>query len=97
MYQILLSKKAQKDRKELERSGMKEKVEQMLAELSEDPLSPPSKKLKGEASGLYSRRLNAVDRVVFEIDSSPDPKYDGVVRIVRMRTHYGGIVPLFLL
>ena len=96
-YLVRLSKKAQKDRKELERSGSKDKVEQILEELSKDPLSPPSKKLKGEASGLYSRRLNITDRAVFEIGNSSDPKYEGVVTVIRLRTHYKGIVPLFLL
>ncbi|MDR1691110.1 MAG: type II toxin-antitoxin system YoeB family toxin [Candidatus Methanoplasma sp.] len=97
MYRILLSKKAKKDLIELERAGSKERVEQMLLDLSEDPFSYPSKKLKGEATGLYSRRLNITDRVVFEIKESPDPKYEGEVRIIRMRTHYKGIVPIFLL
>jgi Txe/YoeB family toxin of toxin-antitoxin system len=97
MYKVLLSKKAQKDRVQLERAGAKEKVEQMLERLSKDPLSPPTKKLKGEASGLYSRRLNITDRVVFEVKDSSDPKYEGEVRVIRMNMHHKGAVPLFLL
>jgi Txe/YoeB family toxin of toxin-antitoxin system len=97
MYRVLLSRKAQKDRAELERSGLKDKVEQMLEELSKDPFSVPSKKLKGEAAGLYSRRLNITDRVVFEVKESSDPRYEGIVRVIRMRTRYKGIAPVFLL
>lgn len=97
MYQVLLSKKAQKDRIELERAGLKDKVDQLFDELSKDPLGLPSKKLKGDVAGLYSRRLNITDRVVFEVVASSDPKYEGCVKIIRMRTHYAGIIPLFLL
>ena len=97
MYGVLLSKKAQKDRLELERSGLKEKVEQILEELSNDPLSSPTKKLKGDASGLYSRRLNIADKVVFEIRESIDQKYEGEIIIIRLRARYKGVVPLFLL
>lgn len=97
MYLVLLSKKAQKDIVELERMGLKEKVDQILSELAEDPTLLPTKKLKGEVSGLYSRRLTASDRVVFEIKDSSDPRYKGVVRVIRLRTHYKGIVPIFLL
>jgi len=56
-----------------------------------------SKKLKVEASGPYSGRLNITDRVVFEIGTSSDPKYEGVVTVIRLRTNYKGMVLLFLL
>lgn len=97
MYKILLSKKAQKDRKELEKEGLWDKAEQILTEISKDPYSPPTKKLKGEAAGLYSRRLNATDRIVFSVEDSDGNEYEGIVKIIRMRTHCKGIIPLFLL
>lgn len=97
MYKILLSKKAQKDRKELEKEGLWDKAEQILMEISKDPYSPPTKKLKGEAVGLYSRRLNATDRIVFNVEDSKGIEYEGIIKIIRMRTHYKGIIPLFLL
>ena len=75
MYQVILSKKARKDRTELERSGSGDKVEKMLKDISEDPFSLSSKKLNGEAFGLYSRRLNITDRMVFEAKDSTNPRY----------------------
>ncbi|RPJ39118.1 MAG: hypothetical protein EHM27_09970, partial [Deltaproteobacteria bacterium] len=41
-------------------SGLREKVEKLLALLSEDPFKspPPYKKLMGDLSGAYSRRIN---------------------------------------
>ena len=97
MYQAVLSKKAQKDRTELERSGFKEKIEEIFRDLSEHPFSPRSKKLKGDVSELYSRRLSIKDRAVLKIGDLSDPKYEGVVTIIRMRTHYKGVLPAFLL
>lgn len=95
-YKITFSRKASKVYRELERQGYKDKVDSILAELSIDPISLPSKRLKGRYSHLYSRRLNAVDRIVYSIEEQGVEGYDGVVNVLRMRTHYDGILPAFI-
>jgi len=96
-YLVTLSKKASDDLAELRRSGRGEKAEALLDALTEDPFSVRYEKLKGEAKGLYSVRINAVDRLVFEVEDTADEKYEGVVNVIRMRTHYKGILSVFLL
>ncbi len=95
-YKITFSKKVLKDYQELVRQGNKDKVDLILSELSIDPASPPSKRLKGRYSNLYSRLLNSVDRIVHSLDEQGAEGYYGVVNILRMRTHYQGILPAFL-
>ena len=94
-YKITFSMKAAKDYKELERQGYKEKVDSILMEISVSPRSS-SKRLKGRYSNLYSDRLNAVDRIVYSIEDSPFEQYEDVINVLRMRTHYEGILPSFL-
>ena len=95
-YKVTLSKKASKDYRELERQSYKDKVDGILDELSKNPTSAPSKRLKGHYSNLYWRRLNAVDRIVYSIECLDVDGYEGVVNILRMRTHYEGVLPAFL-
>ena len=97
-YLVTFSKKALKDYEELKRQGLKDKVDSILAEISNDPFSLPSKRLKGEVSDLYSRRLNRVDRIVYSVEEKPDESFelDGIINVVRMRTHYQGILPSFI-
>jgi Txe/YoeB family toxin of toxin-antitoxin system len=96
-YLVTLSKKASNDLIKLRRSGKGEKAEALLDALTENPFSLKYEKLKGEAEGLFSVRINAVDRLVFEIDESHDERYKGIVNVIRMRTHYKGILSIFLL
>ena len=96
-YLVTLSKKASKDLEELRRSGKGEKAESMLDALANDPFALKHEKLRGEAKGLFSIRISAVDRLVFEVEKSSDEKYDGIVNVIRMRTHYKGILSAFLL
>ena len=96
-YLVTLSKKASSDLIELRRSGKGGKAEALLDALAEDPLSLKYEKLKGEAEGLFSVRINAVDRLVFVIEEPHDERYKGIVNVIRMRTHYKGILSIFLL
>jgi len=94
-YLVILSKKASSDLVELRRSGKGERAETLLDALADDPSSLKYEKLKGEADGLFSVRINATDRLVFKIEKSTDEQYKGIVRVIRMRTHYKGILPIF--
>jgi len=94
---VTLSKKASNDLMELRRSGKSEKAEALLDALTKDPFRLKYEKLRGDADGLFSIRINSIDRLVFEVSESADERYKGVVNVVRMRTHYKGILPIFLL
>lgn len=96
-YLVTLSKRASKHRDELFRQGYGDKIESILSIFSENPYPPNSKALKGQAKGLYSVRVNIQDRLVFEVEPSEDARYEGIINVISMRTHYEGIVPLFML
>ncbi|MEH1911809.1 MAG: Txe/YoeB family addiction module toxin [Nostoc sp.] len=82
---VVYTKQAQKDAKKLAYSNLKEKTEELLAVLAENPFQnpPPYEKLVGDLSGAYSRRINIQHRLVYEVMES-----EQVVKIIRMWTHY---------
>ncbi len=84
-WDIVFSKQALKDAKKLASSGLKPKAQELLAILATNPLQnpPPFEKLVGDLAGAYSRRINIQHRIVYEVFSK-----EGVVRVLRMWTHY---------
>ncbi len=84
-WQLVYTKQAQKDAKKLAYSNLKEKTEELLAVLAENPFqNPPShEKLVGDLLGAYSRRINIQHRLVYQVMES-----EQVVKIIRMWTHY---------
>jgi Txe/YoeB family toxin of toxin-antitoxin system len=84
-WRLVYTKQAQKDAKKLASSNLKEKAEELLAILEQNPLQnpPPYEKLVGDLTGAYSRRINIQHRLVYEIIES-----EQVVKIIRMWTHY---------
>ena len=81
-YQILFSKKAQKDIAQLT-TAQKAKLQEILQQvLATTPYR--GKALKGNLSGFYSYRLNKKDRILYEIIED-----DKVVFVIRARSHYG--------
>lgn len=100
MYKVFFSPQAMKDRKLIERAGLKEKVKRLLNIMKVYPYqSPPSyEKLIGNLSGYYSRRINLQHRLVYQV--LPNDKglvdedgeiYEGIVKIIRMWTHYENV------
>ncbi|MDZ8069262.1 MAG: Txe/YoeB family addiction module toxin [Nostoc sp. DedQUE08] len=85
IWRLIYTKQAQKDAKKLASSNLKEKAEELLAVLKENPFQnpPPYEKLVGDLSGAYSRRINIQHRLVYEVIES-----EQVVKIIRMWTHY---------
>ena len=85
-WQVLFTKQAQKDAKHIATSGLRAKVETLLGVLARDPLQmpPPFEKLVGDLDGAYSRRINIQHRLVYQI-----LKKEKVVKVIRMRSHYG--------
>jgi Txe/YoeB family toxin of Txe-Axe toxin-antitoxin module len=44
---------------------------------------------------MFSRRINVEHRIVYEILPPTDERYQGRVKVHRMRTHYKGVIPPF--
>lgn len=84
-WEIVFAKQAMKDAKKLAASGLKQKAQELLSVLANDPFQnpPPFEKLVGDLAGSYSRRINIQHRVVYEIFIK-----ERVVRVLRMWTHY---------
>jgi len=85
MWQVVFTKEAQKDAKKLSSSGLRQKAEQLIEILRENPYRtpPPFEKLLGDLSGAFSRRINIQHRMVYQV--LDDEK---IVKVIRMWTHY---------
>ncbi len=84
-WSVVFAKQALKDAAKVTASGLKPKVQDLLAVLAADPFQnpPPFEKLVGDLSGAYSRRINIQHRLVYEVFSS-----EKTVRVLRMWSHY---------
>jgi toxin YoeB len=84
-WQLLYTRQAQKDAKNLAAAGLKKNAQALLDLLAKDPYArpPPFEKLVGDLAGAYSRRINIHHRLVYEV--LPDQH---TVRILRMWRHY---------
>jgi len=97
MYDIHLTRQAEKDAAKVEQSHLKQKASEVIATIRNDPFekSQNFEELKGDMKGSYSRRLNRQHRFVYEVlpntenklDDSGAP-FDGIVKVVSMWTHY---------
>lgn len=85
MFKLKFTKQALKDSKKAFRSGFKSKINRLLDLLVEDPfVTPPRyKRLMGDMSGKYSRRINIQHRLVYKVYAKAK-----IVKIYRMWTHY---------
>lgn len=84
-WQVVFTRQAQKDARDLAAAGLRPKAEALLGVLGVNPFqTPPSyEKLTGDLDGLYSRRINIQRRLVYQVD-----KEARVVKVLRMWTHY---------
>lgn len=84
-WTVVYAKHALKDAKKLASAGLKEKAQELLEVLANDPFqNPPAyEKLVGDLEGVYSRRINIQHRLVYEVF-----KAERTVRVLRMWTHY---------
>lgn len=84
-WRLVYTKQILKDAKKIAASGLKNKVQPLLALLEKDPLRtpPPFEKLVGDLAGLYSRRINIQHRIVYQVY-----RREKVIKIIRMWTHY---------
>lgn len=100
MYKIFFAPQAMKDKKLVEHAGLKGKVKKLLDIIKVYPYqTPPTyEKLIGNLSGYYSRRINLQHRLVYQVLPNEDKlvdeygeEYDGIIKVVRMWTHYDGM------
>lgn len=84
-YQLLYTKAAQKDAKNLIAAGLKDKALLLLEIISQNPFqnSLPYEKLIGDLAGAYSRRINIQHRLVYQVLEA-----EKVVKVLRMWAHY---------
>ena len=84
-WQLLYTKAAQKDAKNLAATGLKGKALALLEIIAENPFQnpPPYEKLVGDLTGAYSRRINIQHRLVYQVLEA-----EKIVKILRMWSHY---------
>ncbi len=84
-WRVVFTKQAQKDAKKLSASGLRDKAEQLLLVLKNNPYQtpPPFEKLVGDLSGAYSRRINIQHRLVYQVLEG-----EQTVKVLHLWTHY---------
>jgi len=84
-WTLVYTKQAQKDARKLASSGLKQKAQELLALVEQDPYRkpPPFEKLVGDLSGAYSRRINIQHRLVYQVLDA-----EQVVKVLRLWSHY---------
>jgi toxin YoeB len=84
-YRLFYTKLAKQDAKKASSSGLKPKLEQLLALIQQDPYQhPPSYEyLIGDLSGAISRRINIQHRLVYQVLEK-----EKAIKIIRMWSHY---------
>ena len=84
-WRIVYTRQAQKDAKKIAAAGLRQKAEELLEILSQNPFQtpPPFEKLIGDLSGAYSRRITIQHRLVYQVLQETK-----TVKVIRMWTHY---------
>ena len=85
-WTLYYTKQAQKDARKLASSGLKDKAEELLRVLENDPFQnpPPYEKLVGDLAGAYSRRINIQHRLAYQVLEK-----EKAIKVLRLWTHYG--------
>ena len=97
MWNIVFTRQAAKDARNLKAAGLDGKAKRLIEVVRADPFgTPPAYEgLVGSLSGLYSRRINIQHRFAYAADATPlerdGRRYEGTVKVVRMWTHYEGL------
>lgn len=84
-WRLVYTRQARKDARKLAASGLKDKAQELLDLLKQDPFRkpPPFEKLVGDLSGAYSRRINIQHRLVYQVLEE-----ERTVKVLRLWTHY---------
>jgi len=88
MYKIYYTKSALKDIPKLKAAKLDRTAKALINLICENPfkIPPPYEKLVGDLQGLYSRRINIKNRLVYEV-----LKEEKAIKIVSLWTHYENI------
>jgi Txe/YoeB family toxin of toxin-antitoxin system len=84
-WKLYYTKQAQKDARKLSSSGLKDKAQELLQVIEDNPYQnpPPYEKLVGDLSGAYSRRINIQHRLVYQVLEE-----EKAIKVLRLWTHY---------
>ena len=84
-WQVVFTKQAKKDARNLASAGLKDKAKLLLTVLAKNPFqTPPTyEKLVGDLAGAYSRRINIQHRLVYQVLLT-----ERTVKVLRMWSHY---------
>ena len=84
-YKIVYTRAAAKDIPKLKAAHLDGKVKALLELVRDNPFqNPPSyEKLVGNFSGLYSRRINAQHRLVYQVMEE-----EKTIKVLSMWSHY---------
>jgi Txe/YoeB family toxin of toxin-antitoxin system len=84
-WRVVYATQARKDARKLAAGGLRDKAEELLRLLGEDPWRkpPPFERLVGDLSGACSRRINIQHRLVYQVLEE-----ERTVKVLRMWTHY---------
>ena len=84
-WTLYYTKQAQKDARKLASSGLKEKAQELLRIIENNPLQtpPPYEMLVGDLTGAYSRRINIQHRLVYQVLEE-----EKAIKVLRLWTHY---------
>ena len=84
-WEIVYTKRAQRDAKKLAAAGLKNNANELLDIIRENPFHTPPRfeKLVGDLAGTYSRRINIQHRLVYEVLEKRK-----IIKIISMWTHY---------
>ena len=97
MYDIQLTRQAQKDAVKIERSGLKHKAAEIIRTIRNNPYeeSQDFEILKYDLKGSCSRRITRQHRFLYEVlpnteglKNADGELYEGVIKVISMWTHY---------
>ncbi len=84
-YNIVYTKRAVADIDKLKQAKLDKKTKALIDLIKENPfMMPPNfEKLKGDLSGVYSRRINIKHRLLYEVY-----KEINTIKIISLWSHY---------
>ena len=97
MYKIVFTKQALNDLEKLKKAGISANAKKLVDVIRENPYQNPPRfeKLVGKLDGLLSRRINIQHRLVYQVFTETftegETDYQGIIKIVRMWTHYDDV------
>ncbi len=84
-WTLYYTKQSKKDARKLASANLKDKAQELLSIIAENPYSnpPPYEKLVGDLNGAYSRRINIQHRLVYQALEE-----EKAIKILRLWSHY---------